>query len=119
MYKSVEPLLENTICEAREVDGVIVSYKMAPVEGYKLHEITLDETIFDKETFEETGKIKLGYTKSEITLSALYDWETNTRKIYVKPDSDEEEVVDAEDTNIDSDMEEKAKAYDIVIGAEK
>lgn len=119
MYKSVEPLIDNTICEAREVDGNIVSYKMAPAEGYKLHEVTLDEALMDEETFEETGKIKLGYTKSEITLSASYDWDKNVRKIYVKHDSEEEEIVDREETAIESETFEKAKAYDIVIGAEK
>ena len=116
MYKSVEPLLENTICEAREVNGVIVSYKMTPSEGYKLHESTLDEPLLNEETLEETGKIKLGYTKSSITLSASYDWEANTRKIYVKPDSDEEEIVDKENTDNLSEIEEKAKAYDILMG---
>ena len=114
MYKLIEPLIPNTICEAREVDGEVVSYKIAPAEGYKMHEVTLDETIVYTETCEETGKIRLGYTKSEITLSASYDFETNIRNIYVKPDSDEEEIVDKEiEAN---DIEEKAKAYDILTG---
>lgn len=119
MYKEIEPLIDNTICEAREVDGDIISYKMAPTEGYKLHEVTLDETLVDEETLKETGKIKLGYTKSFITLSALYDWDKNIRKIYVKPDSEEDEIVDVEDTNIDPDIVEKAKAYDILMGVDE
>ena len=119
MYKEIEPLIDNTICEAREVNGNIVSYKMAPSEGYKLHEVTLDEKLVDEATLAETGKIKLGYTKSFITLSASYDWDTNTRKIYVKPDSEEDEIVDAEVTNSDSDIVEKAKAYDILMGVDE
>lgn len=82
MYKEIKPLITNTRCEAREVGGEIVSYRIAPVEGYKLHEVTLDEPIFDEETLEETGEIKLGYTTSYITAGADYDFEKNERQIY-------------------------------------
>ena len=82
MYKEIKPLIDNTLCEAREKDGKVVSYRISPAEGYKLHEVTLDETIFDEETGEETGEIKLGYTTAYITAGANYDFEKNEREIY-------------------------------------
>ena len=55
MYKRVESLLENTEFEARiNKDGKVISYRISPKKGYKLHEITLDEMIVDEETLEET-----------------------------------------------------------------
>ena len=50
MYREIEPLIGNTICEAREKDGKVISYLIRPVEGYKLHEITLDEKVIDENT---------------------------------------------------------------------
>lgn len=82
MYKEIKPLINNTRCEAREVDGKVISFRIRPVEGYKLHVNTLDEPIIDKETGEETGKIKLGYTISYITAGANYDFVKNERQIY-------------------------------------
>ena len=82
MYKEIEPLIENTICQAREKGGKVVSYRISPAEGYKLHEITLDEPVVNEETHEETGETKLGFTKSYITAGADYDFEKNERQIY-------------------------------------
>lgn len=82
MYKKIEPLIENILCEAREKDGKVISYLIRPSEGYKLHEITLDEEVVDKETLEPTGKKKLGYTTSYVTAGADYDFEKNEREIY-------------------------------------
>lgn len=78
MYKEIEPLIGNTVCEAREVNGKIVSYRIRPAEGYKLHEVTLDE--FD----ENEEEVKKGYTKSYITAGAGYDFEENKREIYAE-----------------------------------
>ena len=50
MYKEIEPLIKNTICEAREKDGKVVSYFIRPKDGYKLHEVTLDEKALDELT---------------------------------------------------------------------
>ena len=88
MYKEIEPLIPNTICEAREVDGKISSYRISPAEGYKLHEITLDEPIINEETHEETGEIKLGFTKAYVTAGANYDFDLNDREIYAVPDTE-------------------------------
>lgn len=77
MYRKIEPKLENTVFEAREGEnGEILSYRIFPAEGYKLHEITLD----GKEI--ETGKVSLGFTESYITAGAGYDFEKNEREIY-------------------------------------
>ena len=78
MYKEIEPLIENTICEAREKDGKIISYRIRPADGYKLHEVTLDEID------DETEKVILGFTNSYITAGAGYDFVKNKREIYVK-----------------------------------
>ncbi len=82
MYREIEPLMENTLCEERVKDGEIVSYIIRPKEGYKLHEVTLDEPVFDEETQEETGEIKPGFTKSYVTAGADYDFVKNERQIY-------------------------------------
>jgi hypothetical protein len=82
MYKSIEPLIENTVCEAREIDGKFVSYRISPEKGYKLHEITLDENVVDEETGVETGEMKKGFTTSYITAGADYDFVKNDREIY-------------------------------------
>ena len=83
MYKEIEPLIENTICEARvDAEGNVISYLIRPADGYKLHEITLDEPVINEETMEETGEIKLGYTKSYVTAGANYDFVKNDRQIY-------------------------------------
>lgn len=86
MYKQTEAKLENTIFEAREMDGKITSYIIRPREGYKLHEITLDEMVFDEETMQETGEKKLGFTKAYVTAGANYDFEKNPREIYAVVD---------------------------------
>lgn len=83
MYKEIEAKLENTIFEAREENGEILSYRIRPAKGYKLHEITLDEKIPDKYG-NETDEIKLGFTKSYVTAGAGYDFEKNERQIYAE-----------------------------------
>lgn len=86
MYKEIEPIIENTIFEARMSENEeILSYRIFPAEGYKLHEITLDEEVFDKETHESTGEIKKGYTTSYVTAGINYDFEKNDREIYAIP----------------------------------
>ena len=116
MYKEIEPLIPNTICEAREQDGKITSYRIRPIDGYKLHEITLDEPIIDEQTHKETGEIKLGFTAAYVTASGSYDFEKNERQIYAVP-SDYEAIVKVESNT--SEAEEKAKAYDILMGVEE
>lgn len=87
MYKRIEPLLDNSVCEARIVDGKVMSYRIRALDGYKLHEISLDEIVFDDETGMETGEIKKGYTKSYLTAGANYDFVKNDREIYCVKES--------------------------------
>ena len=82
MYKPTEAKLENTIFETMEKDGKIIAYIIRPAEGYKLHEITLDEPILNEETGEETGEVKLGFTTAYVTAGGNYDFVKNERQIY-------------------------------------
>lgn len=89
MYKKIEPLIENTLCEARvDADGNPISYLIRPAEGYKLHAITLDEPVFD-ENGNDTGERKLRFTKAYVTAGANYDFVKNDRQIYAVPDEGE------------------------------
>lgn len=117
MFKEIQPKIENTIFEAyqNEADETLW-YRISPANGYKLHEITLDEILTD-EADNQTGKIKLGFTTSYVTAGAFYDFEKNERQIYAKLDDGKEEIVDAEP--VDAEIKEKAKAYDILIGADE
>ena len=81
MYKEIEPLIENTLCEARVKDGTMVSYRIRPAEGYKLHEVSLDQMEVD-ECGNETGEIILGFTESYVTAGLNYDFAINEREIY-------------------------------------
>lgn len=116
MYKEIEPLIPNTICEVSEANGKASYIRIRPAEGYKLHEITLDEPVINEETHEETDKKKLGFTKAYVTASGSYDFEKNERQIYAVP-SDYEAIVKVESGS--SEVEEKAKAYDILMGVEE
>lgn len=79
MFVKIDELIKNTTCEARtDTNGKILSYRIRPNEGYKLHEITLDRNIGD----EETGEKELGFTTEYVTAGANYDFKENPREIY-------------------------------------
>lgn len=83
MYKRIKTKIEHATFEARtDESGKVISYRISPNEGYKLHEITLDEIAVD-ENGNETGEIIKGFTTSYITAGADYDFEKNDRQIYV------------------------------------
>jgi formylmethanofuran:tetrahydromethanopterin formyltransferase len=109
--------MNNIISEARERNGQVVSYKLRPADGYKLHEKLIDQSQLD-DAGNETGKIKCGYTTGFVTVGANYDWEANPRKIYAIPIDAEDEIIDKEmEENEETDtLKEKAKAYDIITG---
>lgn len=89
MYKEIESIIKNTKFEARiDKNGNIISYRISPIKGYKLHEITLDEDVMNEETFKFTGDIKKGYTTSYITAGNNYDFEKNDREIYAVKEDD-------------------------------
>lgn len=82
------PEIKNTNIEevTDKKTGKIKFYRIYPKEGYKLHEKSRDEVLFD-ENGNETGEIKLGYTSEVVTAMANYDFEKNERDIYaVKED---------------------------------
>lgn len=82
MYKETESKIANTVFEARTNEsGEVVSYRIRPADGYKLHEISLDETVIDESGI-ETGEIKKGFTESYVTAGANYDFEKNEREIF-------------------------------------
>ena len=82
MFKRIKTKIEHATFKARtDENGNILSYRISPNEGYKLHEITLDENVVD-EYGNETGEIKQGFTTSYITAGANYDFEKNPREIY-------------------------------------
>ena len=83
MYKRIKTKIEHATTKARlDADGNILSYRLSPNDGYKLHEITLDENVVD-ENGNETGDVMLGFTESYVTAGADYDFEKNERQIYV------------------------------------
>ena len=91
MYKKIEPKLENTVFEVRtDGSGREISYRISPAQGYKLHEVTLDEEVMNEGDFEPTGEIKPGFTKSYVTAGAGYDFEKNERQIYAVKEAKEE-----------------------------
>lgn len=84
MYKRIKTKIEHATTKARlDADGNIISYRISPNEGYKLHEITLDEIVVD-ENGNETGEVLPGFTESYVTAGGGYDFEKNERQIYVK-----------------------------------
>jgi hypothetical protein len=87
MHKEIEPKIANTIFEEHEIFGKVY-YRISPEEGYKLHEITLDEPVIDEETHEETGEKKLGFTKAYVTAGGNYDFVKNDRQIYAVKEED-------------------------------
>lgn len=81
MYKRIKTKIEHATFKTRtDAEGNVLSYRISPNEGYKLHEITLDETD------DETGEVNPGFTRSYITAGANYDFSKNERKIYIKED---------------------------------
>ena len=84
MYIDVTPNYENTRQQAyyNNTTNELRFYDIAPVDGYVLHDKTLDVPEIDDMTFEETGNILLGYTPSSISVAHNYDFEANPREIY-------------------------------------
>ena len=85
MYADVIPsLVENTTTQKRiDVEtGKTLSYWIRPDEGYLIHTKEYDEPVYDEETMEETGEIRLGFTRGLVTVGHNYDFETNQREIY-------------------------------------
>jgi len=92
MYEITESKIENTIFEVRKNEnGEILSYRIRPVPGYKLHEITLDEAVIDVDGI-ETGEKKKGFTEAYVTAGACYDFDKNERELYAEEVGSSEDV---------------------------
>ena len=89
----VEPYFANTTQEAyySDTDGRLMSYVIAPVEGYMLHDKTCDTEILVEETGEPTGEVRLGYTGGSISVGRNYNFGENPREIYAVPVSEVDE----------------------------
>lgn len=119
MYRNIEALIENSIMQERvNENGDVVNYTILPCDGYKLHEKSRDEVVVD-ENGNETGEIKKGYTNGIVTVLANYDFKENPREIYARPEFAEDEIIIKGDAAQNSEIVEKARAYDILTGAEE
>lgn len=78
-------MIENARIEEVRENGILKSYKIYPLERYKLHEKSRDEEVFDEEG-NPTGEIRKGYTKGVVTAMANYDFIKNEREIYADED---------------------------------
>jgi hypothetical protein len=89
-YEEFEPKIENTTMQKMidEKTDEPIAYRIAPIEGYKLHSESRDEEIVDPETLELTGETKLGYVHypSFVQVGYDYDFKENQHKIYAVKD---------------------------------
>ena len=80
------PLIANTVMhKGFNDDGVHKTYRIAPAEGYILHDNTLDWYDTDPETMEEV--LKLGFARGTKSCGANYDFIENSREFYAIPDN--------------------------------
>lgn len=89
----VEPYYKNTTQEAyySDTDGVLMSYVIAPIAGYVIHDNMYDEPVVNVETLEPTGEVRLGYTGGSISVGRNYDFAENTREVYAVQRSEVDE----------------------------
>lgn len=80
----IPTLIENTTMQQRVKDGVPYTYRITPVDGYVLHDNTVDYTDINHDTMEEIPK--LGYKRGTATCAASYDFVANPREFYAVPE---------------------------------
>lgn len=92
-YEDVTPpIIANTIMQKRLWDGVHKTYTIKAIDGYVLHDNTLDYPSTDAETgeplFDENGNelITLGYAAGTTTCAASYNFVANPREFYAVPE---------------------------------
>lgn len=73
--------IENTTVVKRFSDGVHKTYRIAPNEGYVLHDNMLDEIIYDPETDDIIGYNPKYYSGFR-SVAASYDFTVNPRDFY-------------------------------------
>lgn len=85
-YEILNPTpIANTTVEKVFRDEVHKQYRIAPNEGYVLHDKGYDEEIIDPITLMPTGEIKLGYRTTKATCAASYDFIANPNEYYAVP----------------------------------
>jgi len=74
-----KPLIPNTAMRKMIIDGAHKGYSIQPLNGFKLHDNTIDIDIIDEATLEVTGK-QFGYSPSsvDVTCGASYDFVAHT-----------------------------------------
>ena len=84
MLKDMKPIIEHTIMQKYYNDKTnkLISYRITPEPGYKLHHSALDVEVVDDVSYETTGEIELGFTESFIQINKNYDFNINTDDIY-------------------------------------
>lgn len=101
-YEDVTPsFIENTIMRKKLLNGVHKVYTIQAVDGYVLHDTSLDWEVRDPYTDQLISE-NLGYTEAEVSVSASYDFATTeviavngqtvtaygSREIYAIPSSE-------------------------------
>ena len=82
-YEDLNPsFVENTTMQKVFRDGVHRTYYITPLEGYFLHDKTMDDEELDPETMMPTGNILLGYRTATASCAANYDFVANPREFY-------------------------------------
>lgn len=73
--KMPQTLIPNTIMKKIFIDNIHKAYSIQPLNGYVLHDNTMDIDIIDEITFEIIGK-KFGYSPSnvDVTCGVNYDF---------------------------------------------
>ena len=89
-YEDVIPsLIANTTMQKRYIDGVHKQYCITAVDGYVLHDNTLD--LYEDgltEDGEPVGELLLGYSRGTKTCGANYDFTANPREFYAVLESE-------------------------------
>ena len=78
----IPPMIENTNMRKMLADGVHITTRIAPVEGYVLHDNGLDYPAIDEETGMPSTEMVLGYKEGEVSVAANYDFVANPRELY-------------------------------------
>lgn len=77
----VQTLIPNTTMQKYiNNNGVHISYRITPDDGYVLHDNGLDEEIINDMTLMPAGEIKLGYRPSTASCGANYNFSTTQVK---------------------------------------
>ena len=84
----IPPIIDNTMMRKMIVDGIHKTTRIAPVEGYVLHDNNLDDKVFDEESRIPTVEIVLGYKEGKISVGHNYDFAENPRELYTVLRSD-------------------------------